>query len=380
MILRENTPTCKRIAPENGVRGVVGRKAAILTGCLKPVTQPVNERGIPAAMKAARRWVCWRWVKQQAKKGGFRWTKVPINAQTGQAASSTDPATWGSFDDAFARYRAGEADGIGFVLGDGWWGFDADDCRDPETGELTELGRDVLAHVPGYAEVSPSGTGFKIIGRGPLPAGIGNRNAKTGHEVYDNGRYFAVTGQALDGRAELAELDERGAEFLRVLFPPKVKATPRSAGAPERQQPPAPAATLAPAAPPPQELDDAVSLAADEKLIDDMRASEIGDKIERLLKGDFSDYSGDESDAHLAICNAVVMRAGDDPERVLRVIGRMEVVTRHPKWGRGDYWARTIGKAIEDTKQFRPRGKRGALPSDCTDVANARRYVRDHGG
>jgi len=104
---------------------------------------------------------------------------------------------------------------VGFVLGDRWCGIDLDDVRNPDTGEITPEAAALVERVGTYAEVSPSGTGLKLFGRGkwtgkkhryPFPGG-GEL------EVYDSGRYFTVTGlptgdrPVADVTAALAELD-----------------------------------------------------------------------------------------------------------------------------------------------------------------------------
>jgi hypothetical protein len=170
-----------------------------------PTPSPVNPDGIPAALKADPRWLCWRWKWRADRQGKGKWSKVPTNPLTGTNASTTNPATWATFDEALTAYQARGWAGVGFVLGDGYWGFDADGSRDPDTGELTANGREFLAHVPGYAEVSPSGTGFKVIGTGELPDEVaGRKNVALDVELYAAGRYFALTGHAIPGRGELA--------------------------------------------------------------------------------------------------------------------------------------------------------------------------------
>lgn len=71
-------------------------------------------------------------------------------------------------------------------------GIDIDHCL--ENGQPHEVAADILAHLPPtYIEVLPSGTGLHIFLRGILPPS-GNRNAKTGVEMYANSRYFTMTG------------------------------------------------------------------------------------------------------------------------------------------------------------------------------------------
>src|SRR5205085_11006955 len=114
---------------------------------------------IPAAMRAATRWVGWRWEWRPDRDDpeAGKWTKVPTNARTGGNADATRPDTWSTFDaarTAYARWVAPQAvDGIGFVLGDGWFGIDIDNCvRD---GELSPRARDLIARFRTYTEFSP---------------------------------------------------------------------------------------------------------------------------------------------------------------------------------------------------------------------------------
>src|SRR5262249_25607472 len=74
-------------------------------------------------------WVIW---KKELVKG--EWTKVPYQALNPmRKASTTDPSTWATFDQAMAALRFG--DGIGFVLTDTEFAaFDIDNCRNARTG------------------------------------------------------------------------------------------------------------------------------------------------------------------------------------------------------------------------------------------------------
>jgi len=129
--------------------------------------------------------------------------------ETGLPASSTDPKTWTTFE--HAAERADKFDGIGFVFGPErtFFGIDLDGCRDPETGRVAEWAREIILLFNSYAEVSPSYTGVKIFCRGRLPFDSGKKVAVAAErisadkepaiEVYDHGRYFAVTGITLRG-------------------------------------------------------------------------------------------------------------------------------------------------------------------------------------
>ena len=116
--------------------------------------------------------------------------------------------TWTSADEALAN--AGRFDGVGFVFSpdDPFCGVDLDGCRDPETGTMAEWAREIVLLFGTYSEVSPSKTGVKLFLRGKSPMDRGRKqeldvpkvcDKQPAIEVYDQGRYFAVTGWTLKG-------------------------------------------------------------------------------------------------------------------------------------------------------------------------------------
>lgn len=163
---------------------------------MRPAALPVRVEAVPQDLRRIDRWVLWKNVERTKPDGTKVWAKLPMTT-SGRAASSTKPATWTTFDDAVDALIMGDFDGIGLILGDDVQGIDLDDCRDPESGELSELAQEVLERIDGYAEVSPSGTGIKVFSRTNLD---GSRTKKeAGVELYRDGRYFTVTGHAING-------------------------------------------------------------------------------------------------------------------------------------------------------------------------------------
>jgi primase-polymerase (primpol)-like protein len=70
-----------------------------------PDTVPAELAGLPQR-------VAWRWEERDGKP-----TKPPLNPHAGQHASATDPATWGTLQDALRFCRANPwAAGVGFVF------------------------------------------------------------------------------------------------------------------------------------------------------------------------------------------------------------------------------------------------------------------------
>jgi DNA adenine methylase len=159
-------------------------------------------------LKARRQWVVWRY---EARPGKPKPGKPLYQPGNGHPARTDRPATWGTFAQASARYRHGGWHGLGFVFtaDDPYCGVDLDACRVPLTGEIAPWAWQIVEQLHSYTEVSPSGTGLHILVKATLPGHVGRKQG--GIEVYDAGRYFAMTGQRL---TELpATIEERQAEI-----------------------------------------------------------------------------------------------------------------------------------------------------------------------
>ena len=118
-------------------------------------------------------------------------SKVPLTVD-GAAASSTDPESWSTYR-AAARSTVGA--GPGFVLdGDGVVCLDLDHAL-VDSELLPWAQRIVDAAGPTWVEVSQSGTGLHVWGRGSLPHGRRIAVGSGSVELYGIGRYIAVTGR-----------------------------------------------------------------------------------------------------------------------------------------------------------------------------------------
>jgi primase-polymerase (primpol)-like protein len=157
-----------------------------------PAPLPVRPDGIPELLKSVDRWVCWR-----LESRGCETCKPPYNARTGTKADVTDPANWSSFAKAYAAYERGAYSGVGFCFGTGgpFFGVDLDGCRDPRSGRFEPWAADLVRELGTYGEVSPSGTGAKLIGLGNY---ANKPNIKKGPvEVFLSNKYFTLTGWRL---------------------------------------------------------------------------------------------------------------------------------------------------------------------------------------
>ncbi len=155
--------------------------------------KPILVGNIPGELKDMRQWVGWEYETR-----GGKLTKIPKDPKTGANASSTDPDTWASIQEALIAMEAYGFDGIGFVFSesDPFTGIDLDKCLNPATDELEAWARRWVDLFQSYTEITPSGTGLHIIVKGKL---TGKGRKKGSFEVYDKGRFFTFTGNILNG-------------------------------------------------------------------------------------------------------------------------------------------------------------------------------------
>lgn len=169
------------------------------------------------------RWVAWR-IEPRADNPK-KVTKVPYGTAD-KKAKANDPRTWSkrAAAEACAKWISG---GIGLELGEmrdgtALGGVDLDTCRATD-GTIEPWASEVIERLASYTEVSPSGTGAKVFFRysaADLPelrAAMGaqhgrefKRGGRRDHppaiEIHLSNRYFAVTGQRLDGAPEALAL------------------------------------------------------------------------------------------------------------------------------------------------------------------------------
>lgn len=193
----------------------VSHRERVLTNPDVPPKISVVAEDVAESLTKLPRWVCWRWERCNGKK----WTKVPYRTNGRSKASTSDPKSWSTFNEARDAWKKDKSLGIGFVFnGDGIVGVDIDDCRDPETGTIADWAQEIIDHLGSYAEVSPSGTGVKVFIRGELPAERGRKFSHSSGgalEVYATGRFFVVTGQHIEGTP--VELKRRPKSLLALV-------------------------------------------------------------------------------------------------------------------------------------------------------------------
>lgn len=296
---------------------------------------------IPLEIKKVRRWVGYKIEIRDDKK-----TKIPYNAINGAKARSNDPDTWTSFDVAcFGCVKYG-FNGIGFMLGDGYFGVDLDNHEDVNgqkamtREEFLEYASDFINTLQSYTEHSPSGEGIHIICKGSLPEGANKRRNGVPVEMYDRGRFFTMTGNVISA----LPINERTGE-IAVLWEKYLKI-------PEREV---------------EQFDGLVfgenrrsatveitpSNLTDYELISRIRSSRFGNEFNALYNGDMSAYGNDHSAADFALCKILAFWTGCDQSQMDRIF-RTSALMR-TKWdkNRGDrtYGELTLDRAISDQRE-----------------------------
>jgi len=292
---------------------------------------------VPGSMKQAPRWVVWQYEIRDGRR-----TKVLHAPGRGQA-KSTDPATWGTFEEAVRSEPF--YSGIGFVLGDGWLGLDADHVRDSKTGEWAPGILDEIKSVQSYAEVSPSGSGAHVIAFGAKP-GDRSRAAGEAWEMYDRGRFFTVTGDHIPGTPGEVKVPAPGSlEAIYAKFGTSTKVKV-SQGTRTDLRPILTGGST-------EELTDA-------EIVEKCQNAANAAKFNALWRGDIAGYAS-HSEADLALCSVITFYTRD-PAQLERLI-RQSGLYRE-KWDRTDYVTRTIVKALQACRETWSPGLSSLSPEE----------------
>lgn len=235
--------------------------------------------------------------------------------------------------------------GMGVVL-DKEYGvtcIDVDDCRYPDTGKIEEWAQEILDLVKEaggtYIELSPSGTGFHIWGRGRLPNDRGiKRDMNNGHEIelYSNDHYITVTKNALND-IPLNDIQPAIDTILSML-----KNSPAASKSGD------PAATPYCEGP----------KLSDEEVIEKIRNSSRGPKFNSLyVQGDMSAYENNHSRADQALLSILAFWT-KDAEQIKRIFrfSKLYETQNWKKHNEEDYLNRSITRALETvTGGFNPK-------------------------
>jgi putative DNA primase/helicase len=149
---------------------------------------------IPDELIALPQWVLWRYEERDGE------ITKPLYTCQGYKASHSNPEHWSRFDYALKMaQRPGFADGIGFVFSpdDPYCGIDLDDVWQSDADEGAAWAWAIIEQFSDtYMEASPSDTGMKIWCRAKLVRSKKSKIANGAIEIYDQARYFTVTGRS----------------------------------------------------------------------------------------------------------------------------------------------------------------------------------------
>lgn len=245
---------------------------------------------IPMELRALPQWVC----------AGP--DKVPLSPRTGQPASVTDPNTWATFEEAV---RTGMKH-VGFVLAE-WDPYTIIDLDNkpskPCTPEQWARHQKILEAFDSYTERSASGTGYHIIVKGRIPAGVHRDNV----EVYSSARYMICTGDVVRN-TPIADYQQ----LLDVIYG-EMK----------------PADVV--------ELDDVEGIMSDEEVVEMAMRAANADKFNELCRGDWQAMgyeSQSEADFALMSIFAYYTRDNEQVRRLFRMspLGQREKAQKNDKY------------------------------------------------
>lgn len=325
---------------------------------------------IPEELRSLKSWGLYKRIWQQEKN---KYTKIPYSALTGTKTSSTEPSQWVTFNEALQALSAYSLDGLGFFFGNGYVGIDVDhigaDLDRMYAGDVTDnVAWEFMSGLKSYTELSMSKTGIHIIIKGKIP---GDRRRKGNVEMYESGRFFAMTGNRIGAYLTVNSPDLKPL-YTKYLEPRSVISLPNSK------------------APQPN------NLSADE-IIAKMLSSRTGERINMLLNGGWEQFYTSQSEADIALANDLAFWTGRDFSRMDEIFRGSSLM--RDKWdekrGKTTYGVATLNKAINDTSSVyhpereRPKYDLGFItdsgkpksfkPHSWDDTGNADRFVDRYG-
>ena len=203
----------------------------------------VNFPNVPQVFRSINQWHVYRFDprKRIEEPGGYspKLGKPPVSPSTGNTVSWTDPKNFLSFDQAVKHLKKNEPGnfaGIGLVFTgeEPFSGVDIDSCID-QAGKLTKEAQGIIDRLNSYTEISPSGTGIRIIGAGKLQKG--DNGGKCGdYEAYSAARFLTITGNVFQEKTNIREFSSDLAWFRKSYATSKKEEPPLRELAPRTNQ------------------------------------------------------------------------------------------------------------------------------------------------
>ena len=280
--------------------------------------------------------------------------KPPINPHNLKAGNTTDLQQCTDFNTAvsnigkstviyytpFQREIQVIVSGVGVNLEQaGFIGIDLDGVVNKDTGEIDQQALKTVEYMDSYTEYSISGTGLHILVKGCLKSADLNKRGlakgikykfdnNTEYEIYSNGKYFTFSGNSLTSSG-ISDNERKANSLYQRLNALRNNKSRNTSNTSYNQQ----------------YINTESNVQADDnKLLEQMFNSSVGNEIKALYYGDNSAYSS-QSEADLKLCYFLAYFTGKDKDRIDRLF-RQSALYR-PKWDREDYRTNTISKAVE---------------------------------
>lgn len=270
-----------------------------------------------------KQWTNWKYEEVKGKL-----TKVPYFTKT-RKASSTDPSTWKTYEQAENDFNNGgnkfSGFGVFFKLDQTFLGIDVDHCL--VDGKIVHEQKDKIERLLSvsntYAELSPSKTGFHLffIITESFPILDGDHK-KAPYEIYSDKRYFTVTNIPFGEEKDIRTVTpEQMKSILSIIDHPwssqKINTLPSTH-----------------------------NFSDDEVLNKMLSSKKNGSKIKSLYNGDTSAYKDDKSSADMALCSHLAFWTGKNASQMERIWLASPLGQREKTKDRSDYRKRTINAAI----------------------------------
>ncbi len=258
---------------------------------------------IPDELKNTNQWVVY---KLEPNEGG-KPKKVPYSCKTGKRASVSNKRTGVSFENVIDYALSNKVNGIGFIFSDRdpYFGLDIDNCID-NNGEIEPWAKKWVKILNSYTEFSPSGKGLHVIGKGKL---LQEGRRKGNFELYENNRYFTVTGDMLDGFTEIRDCTTALKKLQKELFPSNVSKT-------RKQVPTQNKTTNINSSSGSTNVGNNLAVEDFPKIA--TKSKKNGKRIEDLLNGEWEKLRKykSQSEADLSLCSAMAFYFNKDPIKI----------------------------------------------------------------
>lgn len=296
---------------------------------------------LPERLKRDGRFCLWKYEERNG-----RMTKVPYQVN-GSRANSADPDTFSDF--RMVVYALDGYDGIGMGAFDQFCMIDIDHCI--FGGKLTQLAEDVVKKMDSYTEISPSGTGIRIVCKASsLSYDTGRyyiHNQKLGLEIYAacvTKKFCTLTGNAIRN----CDVEERSLQLQEILEMYMLRPVPKKRHS--LQEVPG-------------------SYLSDDSVIRLASASRQGEKFKSLWHGKIPEGKS-HSDADMALASILAFWCGGDVEQMDRLFRQSGLM--RSKWDRvqsgSTYGALTLEKAVAQALDFYKPYARASAEDDFNEV------------